>query len=108
MALSQRKAAASVDIQINSTPTKNKKSKTTKKSATIPQFSENDSKQDRMIALLTRPSGSTIEDLMTATGWQGHSVRGAMSGTLKKRMGLNIASIIEEHRRVYRISGDHA
>ena len=49
------------------------------------------SKLDRVEALLLAPSGTTIAEIMTATGWQQHSVRGAMAGALKKR-GLVIAS----------------
>jgi hypothetical protein len=45
-----------------------------------------------MIGLLQRPEGATIEELAEATGWQSHSVRGVMSGALKKKLGLAIAS----------------
>lgn len=58
-----------------------------------------------MTALLDRPGGASIEDLTKATGWQPHSVRGAISGTLKKKLGLNIVSEKAEGRgRVYRIA----
>ena len=62
------------------------------------------SKQDRLIGLLRRPSGATIEELSKATGWQPHSIRGAISGILKKKLGLAVASEASEKRgRVYRI-----
>lgn len=54
--------------------------------------------------LLRRPGGATIADMMTATGWQAHSVRGAMSGGLKKKLGLNLTSEKTETGRVYRIT----
>lgn len=49
-------------------------------------------KADSVIATLKRKSGATLPDLMHATGWQAHSVRGFISGTLKKRMGLTVTS----------------
>jgi hypothetical protein len=51
-----------------------------------------DSKQARVIALLRRPKGATVDDLVAATGWQPHTVRGVLSGALKKRLGLKIRS----------------
>lgn len=63
-------------------------------------------KQAMLIALLSRPEGATIDELAAATQWMGHTVRGAMSGALKKKLGLVITSEKEEHRgRVYRFAG---
>jgi hypothetical protein len=63
-------------------------------------------KQALLIDLLKRKNGATLADLVTATGWQKHSVRGAISGTLKKKLGLAVTSAVVEARgRVYRISG---
>ena len=45
-----------------------------------------------MIDLLKRKKGATIEEAVAATGWQPHSVRGAISGTLKKEPGLAVTS----------------
>jgi len=59
-----------------------------------------------VVSLLKRKSGATISDIAAATGWQTHSVRGAISGALKKKMGLSIVSASEDGRgRVYRITG---
>ena len=63
------------------------------------------SKQDEVIAMLRRPEGATIDEIANATGWQRHTVRGVFSGTLKKKLGLTIASVKEERGRVYRING---
>lgn len=53
--------------------------------------------------LLTCPNGATIAEMTTATGWQAHSVRGAMAGALKKR-GLTISSEKTDGIRRYRAS----
>jgi hypothetical protein len=63
-----------------------------------------DSKQGTMIKLLKRSGGATIDEMSKTTGWQRHSVRGVMSGVLKKRLELSIASEKEERGRVYRIA----
>ena len=62
------------------------------------------SKQAAVIAMLQRPEGVTIEEVASATGWQRHTVRGLFSGTLKKKLGLALASAKEERGRVYRIA----
>lgn len=61
-------------------------------------------KQAMLIALLQAPEGATMEAIITATGWQAHSVRGAISGALGKKLGLVVSSVKEDGRgRVYRI-----
>jgi Protein of unknown function (DUF3489) len=62
-------------------------------------------KMDEITRLLSRKRGATIEDIMTATGWQAHSVRGAMSGTIKKKLKLKLVSEKQGNERRYRISG---
>jgi hypothetical protein len=47
-------------------------------------------KQALMIDLLKRPEGATVEQIAAATGWQDHTIRGAISGALKKKLGLTI------------------
>ena len=54
--------------------------------------------------MLRRPEGSTVDEVVNATGWQRHTVRGVLSGTLKKKLGFTIASTKEERGRVYRIA----
>ena len=61
------------------------------------------SKQDVVIAMLRQPEGATVDEVASVTGWQRHTVRGVFSGTLKKRLGLPLASAEEERGRVYRI-----
>jgi hypothetical protein len=63
-----------------------------------------DSKQAQVIAMLRGSKGATIDALVEATGWQPHSVRGLISGALKKRLGLKVkASDSSAGQRVYRI-----
>ena len=52
--------------------------------------------------MLRRPEGVTVDEVTSATGWQRHTVRGVFSGTLKKKLGLTLASAQEERGRVYR------
>jgi hypothetical protein len=62
-------------------------------------------KLGRLEAMLRRPDGATIEQISKSLAWQAHSVRGAMSGALKKKQGLTIASEkTDDGRRVYRIA----
>lgn len=65
--------------------------------------SKQPSKLDRVEALLLAPTGTTIAEIMTATGWQQHSVRGVMAGALKKR-GLVITSDKVDGLRRYNAS----
>ena len=64
------------------------------------------SKQARLISMLNATSGATLEQMMNLTGWQAHTVRGAISGVLRKRLGLNVVcdAAGAEVRR-YRIVG---
>jgi hypothetical protein len=65
-----------------------------------------ETKQSAVIALLQRPEGATIDEIAATTGWQRHTVRGAIAGALKKRLGLLVAAAKEERGRVYRIGQD--
>lgn len=65
-------------------------SKSTTKAAVQPA-SKPPTRLDQLEGLLTRPDGASIAEMCQATGWQSHSVRGAMAGALKKR-GLTISS----------------
>ena len=64
-------------------------------------------KQATLIAMLRAPDGATIEEIMAATGWQSHTVRGAMAGALKKKLGLEVTSEkVEDRGRVYSLPRD--
>ncbi len=61
-------------------------------------------KQAQIIALLQRPEGASIAEIVEATSWQPHTARGMISGALKKKLGLRITSAAEEGRgTVHRI-----
>ena len=61
-------------------------------------------KQDVLIALLRRPEGATLEQMMAATGWLRHSVRGAISAGLRKKLGLRVVTErLPERVTLYRI-----
>lgn len=63
-------------------------------------------KQAMLIAMLQAAEGASMNELTAALGWQAHTVRGAMSGALKRKLGLAVASEkIEGRGRVYRILG---
>lgn len=63
-----------------------------------------DSKQAKLIEMLKRPEGATIDEIAAAFGWQAHTVRDALAGALKKKLGLDVISEkIEGRGRVYRI-----
>lgn len=62
-------------------------------------------KLSQLESMLRRKEGATIAQIATSLDWQSHSVRGAISGSLKKKMGLTIASEkTEDGRHVYRIA----
>jgi hypothetical protein len=62
------------------------------------------SKQAMLIEMLEAPDGATIAQIIDTTGWQAHTVRGAISGALKKKLGLNVVSEkVDGRDRVYRI-----
>ncbi len=63
------------------------------------------SKQATVIGMLKRVEGATIDQICDATGWQPHTVRGAMAGALKKKLGLDIQSSKDSGgERIYKIS----
>jgi Protein of unknown function (DUF3489) len=56
------------------------------------QTPEGVTKQERMLTLLSQPVGASIAEMMQATGWQQHSVRGFLAGTVKRKLGFLLTS----------------
>ena len=67
--------------------------------------SSSPSKQDAVLVLLRRPKGATLAEIVGTTGWQPHSVRGFLSGVVKKKLKLKIESRKDGSERTYRITG---
>ena len=63
-------------------------------------------KQAMLIDMLRAPGGATIDEIVAATNWRPHTIRGAIAGALKKKLGLNVTTEKDESRgRIYRITG---
>jgi hypothetical protein len=76
-----------------------------RKSVAKPAVTREGSKKAEVVALLQRKGGATLTDIMKATNWQAHSVRGFISGALGKKMGLNVVSVRrDDGERVYAIT----
>ncbi len=72
--------------------------------ASKPRKLRDGTKQARLIEMLRRTEGATIAQIVEATGWQPHTVRGAFAGALKKKLGLEVSSEkVEGRGRVYRL-----
>jgi hypothetical protein len=83
---------------------KAKAAKKTPKAAKKAGVARDGSKAAKILDLLKRPEGATLKGLMKATDWQAHSVRGFLSGTIGKKMGLKVASTkTEDGERTYSI-----
>jgi hypothetical protein len=78
------------------------KPKAAAKTASTPRA---ESKQARLIAMLRQPDGATIVEIAKALEWLPHTIRGAITGALKKKLGLNVESEkVDERGRVYRLT----
>lgn len=66
-------------------------------------------KSGQCLTLLRRSEGATMAALMAATGWQSHSVRGFLSGAVKRKLGLTVTSVVgQDGVRSYHVAGQEA
>lgn len=99
---SQRAAEKPKATRSQSAPGKKKKGKKTATGHTKPTEARHGSKTEQVLDLLKRPGGASLAEIMTLTAWQSHSVRGFISGTLGKKMGLTVeSSKREDGERIY-------
>ena len=99
-----RVAPAKAKSANKTTPAK-KGAKAAHKAAAAADHVRQGSKTAKVLDLVKRSDGATLKQLMKATGWQAHSVRGFLSGTLGKKMGLKIASSkTNDGERVYSLA----
>ena len=104
--------AANVPAETNSKERPRRARRSSAKKAAVPSVKatkassgrpDPDSKQDRVLALLQQPRGATLDILVKATGWQKHSVRGFLAGTVRKKLKLPLISEKIDGIRTYRI-----
>ena len=88
----RKTAAKPKGLKMANLPVANVEGKRSTKSATV-------------LALLESRKGTTVSEIAASTGWQSHSVRGFLSGTVKKKLGRQIASEVVDGERRYRIAG---
>ena len=103
---SSKKAKAQANPKPAKTAAKAKPAKAAKgkraKRGDKPATARNGSKKATVLGLLQRKGGATLKQIMAATAWQGHSVRGFISGALGKKMGLTVESAKrQDGERVY-------
>jgi hypothetical protein len=102
-AAARKPPAATTKAKSTRTPSRGKKApkRRPKAKAATP---DHGSKTALVISLLEKSKGASLAELMKATGWQAHSVRGFLSGTLRKKMGLKVESAKRgDGERVYSV-----
>ena len=98
---------AAVEAETPPTVARTKRARTAKAAPVKddkPARTRDGTKQALLIDLLNRPTGAAIAEIVEATDWQSHTIRGAIAGALKKKLGLEVTSEkVEARGRVYRI-----
>jgi len=84
--------------------TKNRVKRHAKPGDTLSSSRRNGTKQEAVLALLKDPKGTKIADIVKATGWQQHSVRGFFAGVVRRKLGLALTSNKADGERIYRVT----
>jgi len=98
-------AAIGVEPVVVKTKARVRKAAKAPKPPAAPKTPRTGTKQAQLITMLEAQGGASIVEIVAATGWQAHTIRGAISGVLKKKLGLDVTSAkVEGRGRVYKIS----
>lgn len=98
-------AAIGIEPVVVKTKARVHKAAKTPKPPAAPKTPRTGTKQAQLITMLEAQGGAGIDEIVAATGWQAHTIRGAISGVLKKKLGLDVISEkVEGRGRVYKIS----
>ncbi len=102
--LAQRQLGPQAKSARKATPAKKAPKRRAKPEVAKPKAARDGSKTAKILDLLKRPGGATSKELMKATGWFPHSVRGFLSGTVRKKRGLIVTSTKgEDGERTYSV-----
>ncbi|MBO6885466.1 MAG: DUF3489 domain-containing protein [Marivita sp.] len=97
---------AAIGIEADHAPTEDPEYVTPTEQTAAPKtrIPREGTKQAKLIAMLRAPDGATIEEIMVALDWAAHTIRGAMAGALKRKLGLKVTSHkVDGRGRVYRL-----
>lgn len=97
-------ATIGVEPVVVKTKARVRKAAKTPKTPATPKTPRTGTKQAKLITMLEAPDGASIAEIVAATDWQAHTIRGAISGVLKKKLGLDVTSEKNDNRsRIYKI-----
>ena len=100
-----KKNTSAKAAKVKSAPLKTQSKTNVSRASIAPANAKRDgTKVATIVAMLRRPKGASVEEMAKAAGWQQHSVRGLISGSIKKRLALDVVSEMIDGKRRYRIA----